>query len=1131
MPERFRPADFRFLAICCVLLAATVWFSARYFHRAFPEASIDFRVTREQARTLAESFLTAQGLQANGYRQASRFSYDDQAKTFLERELGLDRANRLMGRRVRLWRWSWRWFRPLQKEEFRVDVTPTGEPAGFLHEIPESAPGPTLPADQARAVAERFLRDTMHRDPAGLDFVEGSSVTRPARTDHTFTWKERDFDIHDATYRLEVTIQGDLVGGYHEYLKVPENWQRAYEGLRSRNLTAQTIDTGLLMLLAVALLITILLRVRGHDVRWRRAAVVGGIGALLLFFSNWNSQPLAEFNYPTTDSYGSFVAQEFLRNLMSALAAAGLLFVLTAGAEPLYRQSYGAQLSLGNLFSPRGLRTKKFFLGAILGLTLAGIFVAYQTGFYMVAYHFGAWSPADVPYDDLLNTRLPWLFVLFGGFLPAVSEEFLFRMFAIPFLSKLLRSVGIAVVLAGFIWGFGHAGYPQQPFWIRGVEVGTGGVALGLIMLRWGILPTLVWHYSVDAMYTALLLLRSHNPYFVLSGAASAGIMVLPVLVALIAYLRHGGFTSQTGLTNADEGSAEVTVAQSAPQDQVPEQTPAAPSSVWSARRRLAAVLVVVAAAIVLAAVHVQEFGDEPRYALRPAAARAIAEQFARAQGFSVFSSAGYRAVTFPATKWDDDNARLAAKYLVERRDIAFVAGAFRRDAPLHTWIVRFFKPLAPEELQVSVDPETGRVIAFHHVVPEDQPGADLPADAARRIATDFLTSRGINPERLDLKETTSDKKKARRDHTLVWEAKPNDPRNVDDTHFRIRMEVAGDRVASLHTFWKLPETFERARSQRNALSNLLLVLRIVTLACLLVLGIWLLLDGTRRRTIPWGLAMRIALPLAGISLAATAVLFPLLFSNYDTAFPLQSFQVVLLTGLVIAALGLFVALACGAALILALRPDALAVFRRTERRRLSLDAVFAAALAAVCIAALDRLEWLLIDRFHPQALLSVNAQMSYGTAAAALPGLSGASQSALFWLAILALIAYAVRSLERWRGAVILAALVAAAGFVPSAIHNAGELSLYYFITLLWLAAGALFVKYFARANYLAYLLTAWTLALLEKAADLLAQPAAALRLQGALLIALLLATVLWAVAPALDHRKPITMVVPDRD
>jgi len=172
-----------------------------------------------------------------------------------------------------------------------------------------------------------------------------------------------------------------------------------------------------------------------------------------------------------------------------------------------------------------------------------------------VAYRFGAWSPADVPYDNLLNTRFPWLFVLFFGFFPAVSEESLFRMFAIPFLHKLVRYLPVAVVLAAFIWGFGHAGYPQQPFYIRGVEVGIGGVALGFVMLRWGILPTLVWHYSLDAGYTALLLVRSHNLYFRLSGAASAGIVVLPLLVALVAYWWRGGFEPEGGLLNADEGA------------------------------------------------------------------------------------------------------------------------------------------------------------------------------------------------------------------------------------------------------------------------------------------------------------------------------------------------------------------------------------------------------------------------------------------------------------------------------------------------------------------------------------------------------------------------------------------------
>ena len=243
MPERLRRADFRFLAVCFLLLAATVWFSARYFYRAFPEASIDFRVTRDQARALAESVPGCQGLRVNGYRQASRFSYDDTAKTFLERELGLDRANRLMGSRVRLWRWSWRWFRPLQKEEFRVDVTPAGELGGLPStRSPKPPPAPACPPTRRAPWPSDSCATPCTATRPRLDFVEGSSVTRPARTDHTFTWKERDFAIHDATYRLEVTVLGSEVGAYREYLKVPETWQRAYEGLRSRNLTAQTID-------------------------------------------------------------------------------------------------------------------------------------------------------------------------------------------------------------------------------------------------------------------------------------------------------------------------------------------------------------------------------------------------------------------------------------------------------------------------------------------------------------------------------------------------------------------------------------------------------------------------------------------------------------------------------------------------------------------------------------------------------------------------------------------------------------------------------------------------------------------------------------------------------------------------
>ena len=63
--EKLAAKDYRFIVICLLLLAGTAWYTTRNFYRAFPEASIDFRVNRDGARAIAFAF-------ANRARGAAR---------------------------------------------------------------------------------------------------------------------------------------------------------------------------------------------------------------------------------------------------------------------------------------------------------------------------------------------------------------------------------------------------------------------------------------------------------------------------------------------------------------------------------------------------------------------------------------------------------------------------------------------------------------------------------------------------------------------------------------------------------------------------------------------------------------------------------------------------------------------------------------------------------------------------------------------------------------------------------------------------------------------------------------------------------------------------------------------------
>src|SRR5262249_19980610 len=188
------------------------------------------------------------------------------------------------------------------------------------------------------------------------------------------------------------------------------------------------------------------------------------------------------------------------------------------------------------------------------------VHVGYVVAFYVVAGRFGAWAPQDLNYQESVNTLFPWISGAAIGLLASTNEEFTFRLFAIPNLQRLTGSRWIRVIVPAFLWSFLDSNYPQEPAYARGIEIGLMGIAAGLVMLRWGILATLIWHYTVDAVLVGMLLIRSNNLYFKTSGIVVGLAAVAPLLISAISYLRRGAFEADTDLLNGEAPVQEASL-------------------------------------------------------------------------------------------------------------------------------------------------------------------------------------------------------------------------------------------------------------------------------------------------------------------------------------------------------------------------------------------------------------------------------------------------------------------------------------------------------------------------------------------------------------------------------------------
>lgn len=1112
--ERLSRRDGRFVVLCVAVIAAGAVVGIPLFPQAFPEASIDFRVTREEAREVAERALARRGFDVTGRRVLAIFDHDDTAKVFLERELGLERARPLLGGEVPVWRWSFRFVRPLEKGELRAFVAPSGELLSFRRVLPEGAPGGDPGSARARTLAEETLREHRGLDASTLKLVEAKEERRPARVDRTFVWESPTAAWKGAAMRYLVEVQGDQVGRSTLWLEVPEAWRQEYATLRSKNHAAGAAATFGLLLTAVALVVAFFGRLRRRDVPWRTAIRFGLAGAALQAAASLNELPLTIYGYDTTESWGSFLGQAVLADLGSACLLGVALLLLVAGGEPEYRQAYPDKPALGRLFTRRAFGTKRFFLGLLAGYALTAGFFAWQVLFYLSAERLGAWSPADVPYSNLLGTTLPWLGVLLMGFVPATTEEFSSRMFSIPFLQR-FAPTWVAVGLPALIWGFAHAGYPNQPFWVRGVEVGLAGVVVGVVMLRRDLFPLLVWHFTVDAVYTSLLLVRSSSPYFVVSGLLSAGALLLPLVVAGALAWRRGGFVPESGLTNGEVGSAPPPSCGAT--DEAPVFAPPRPLP----PRAVVAGLAGASALVLLGATVLLPSGKlEAGARVTRTEALAAARDFVRAQGddparylasaridsaLPALEEAGETGRGLLPYRWE----RSAERWLLEKGGLETLRRWAGGVLPGPVWQVRFARERDRHSWWVVVDARDGRVVSFARDLPEEEAGAALTADAALARAREAARARGIDPDGLAVVSAVEKERPRRRDHRIVFESTED---AAGEARRRVLVDVAGGRASLVAVALKLPEEWVRARRRSTGATWAALGAKVVGFGTVVGLGLVVLLLAHRAGRIRWREAARWAALLTLPALLERVARLPTLLLAWPQETPLVAWAVSATLGILVGLLASYTLALVACGLVTAAAPHAPGLVRRRfpgARRR----ALVAGGGTALLVLSARRLADGLRGLF-PAAAGVGGLDLPSGVDGwlPAATSIASATELALLAAGGAAIAALLSRDLRPSRGAWVLLGLAVSGCWAPLEAWDAAGVVVPLVVGALPAAALALGAALLLKDDPRAYLAAAAGIVLLTEGTGLAASGVPSWAANGGLCLA---AAILVALAP----------------
>ncbi len=200
-----------------------------------------------------------------------------------------------------------------------------------------------------------------------------------------------------------------------------------------------------------------------------------------------------------------------------------------------------------------------------------------------------------------------------------------------------------------------------------------------------------------------------------------------------------------------------------------------------------------------------------------------------------------------------------------------------------YKWVVRHFQQNEIHEVRIYFTP-TGVFYGFAEQFPEDEAGPALDNDAALAIAEAAASgSFGIDLDVYERVEASEEIRPGGRvDHTFVYE-RPEP--QVGEGQYRLRLNVAGERLSGLVHFVEVPEAFQRRYTEMRSANDTIAaggsIVMVLVYILGSVIGLFFLL---RQRWVIWRAALCWGLIVGGLQALDVLNGLPLSWMYYDTA-------------------------------------------------------------------------------------------------------------------------------------------------------------------------------------------------------------------------------------------------------